>query len=428
MLRRPPAAAAAAKAAGAVLRTPAAPKARAEPLAKAPRPQMTRPTASRHRDTVGAVGRKAERAQARKGRYAIDERRVDTKELTLLERRSVRPATEQDYHKRYQLFLAWARQMRLPLHTMQELDEAGLTWMHEQFFEGLDGTEGSKLIAVLSYYRFDLTAGARLLLPRSRRAAKGWLKLAPPRSRLPTPWPVAALVADHLAHNGKWWQALFVVLTFAFYLRPSEALGLRANQIVPGMNRGGKAFKHWGLVLFPSELETRSKTGAADESLLNDVEEFSFLDGLLAEVRQVRAPEELVFPFDYPEIAEEFRLAGAEFQLQDVGVSHLYQLRHGGASHDAASQNRDLASIKKRGRWVCNSSVRRYEKGGRSAQVLQRLPDQLRNAALERCQQIGATLAQLWPACASGAKRRASPSSSSVGPDGSRRRGGVARM
>ena len=42
---------------------------------------------------------------------------------------------------------------------------------------------------------------------------------------------------------------------------------------------------------------------------------------------------------------------------------------------DFWEKHRDLVSIQKRGRWRAMASVRRYEKGGRLAQLLSKLPD-----------------------------------------------------
>ena len=46
----------------------------------------------------------------------------------------------------------------------------------------------------------------------------------------------------------------------------------------------------------------------------------------------------------------------------------LYQLRHGGPSHDRRSRTRSLAEVKQRGRWASDTSVRRYEAHARLQQ------------------------------------------------------------
>eukprot|EP00972_Heterocapsa_arctica_P021926 3226497-Heterocapsa_arctica.AAC.1 len=49
---------------------------------------------------------------------------------------------------------------------------------------------------------------------------------------------------------------------------------------------------------------------------------------------------------------------------------HLYRLRHGGASHDAAYRFRGLDAIQKRGSWRSATSVARYAKPARINQQM----------------------------------------------------------
>ena len=114
-----------------------------------------RPRRGRLRGTVGANGPKEKRAATRRRRHPeASSKPIETSELTLLERRSVGETTERDYRLRYDQFMTWCRQTRV-LHEkmmseMEMLDNAALLWMHERFFEGADGTEGSKLLAVIA--------------------------------------------------------------------------------------------------------------------------------------------------------------------------------------------------------------------------------------------------------------------------------------
>ena len=49
---------------------------------------------------------------------------------------------------------------------------------------------------------------------------------------------------------------------------------------------------------------------------------------------------------------------------------HPYQLRHGGAAHDLLFRRRERAAVKARGRWVTESSLRRYTKTGQVQKML----------------------------------------------------------
>ena len=57
------------------------------------------------------------------------------------------------------------------------------------------------------------------------------------------------------------------------------------------------------------------------------------------------------------------------------------------ASHEALSGFRDATGLLQRGRWLNEKSVRRYAKGGRVNQVLDQLPDRVKQHALD-CERI----------------------------------------
>jgi integrase len=65
-----------------------------------------------------------------------------------------------------------------------------------------------------------------------------------------------------------------------------------------------------------------------------------------------------------------FAAACLQLGVPASNVIHLYRLRHGGASHDAAEKVRSLEEIQKRGGWRSFSSVARYSKPARlNAQI-----------------------------------------------------------
>jgi hypothetical protein len=69
--------------------------------------------------------------------------------------------------------------------------------------------------------------------------------------------------------------------------------------------------------------------------------------------------------------------------LAPLGKFHLYRLRHGGASHEAASRLRSLVGIQSRGRWQSLKSVRNYEKGSRLAQLFGSLDVQTQKQCIQ---------------------------------------------
>ena len=80
-----------------------------------------------------------------------------------------------------------------------------------------------------------------------------------------------------------------------------------------------------------------------------------------------------------------------------------YQLRHAGPSCDRALGLRPLLEVQKRGRWLAHLSVVRYEKAGRLAGEVAKLPAALRQhlgaceAALEGCFCDSRRAVPAWP-------------------------------
>ena len=84
-----------------------------------------------------------------------------------------------------------------------------------------------------------------------------------------------------------------------------------------------------------------------------------------------------------------------ELSLKPLGHLHMYRLRHGEASHDFAAKHRDLAAIQMRGRWKSAASVRRYQKGGRLAQLFNSLKPDVRKRATQAAEDLPNTLRRL---------------------------------
>ena len=78
-----------------------------------------------------------------------------------------------------------------------------------------------------------------------------------------------------------------------------------------------------------------------------------------------------------------------------IGMPHVYVLRHSGASADKVMLRRTLPEIKSRGRWRSDSSVRRYQKGGRSLERLAALSPKTREFALKCERRAWKVLARL---------------------------------
>ncbi|CAK0804177.1 unnamed protein product, partial [Prorocentrum cordatum] len=343
-------------------------------------------------------GDQADRRVARRRAFPAANTAATSGSLTFLETQAVGEATRRDYADRVSKFTGWATSVRLPIGEVPELDVALVTFFNQLFFDGYPSEEATKYMAALAHCR---AAPGRLQVafPRAARAAKGWARLVPPRSRLPLPWPIACLMIDWMLDAGETTAAAATAVCFALYLRPAELLSLTREQVIPpaeGAPPGRTFLNFWSVVLRPMECAQPSKTGVYDEGLLLDSPEFTWLPPLLQALRARAAPGGLVFDMSYNQWALVFRRAATALHLGVLGPPSLCTLRHGGASHEYLAKFRSLDEIKKRGRWVSDSSLRRYTKGGRVAEQMRRLPISEQRRATRLVDTIGGRLSNIW--------------------------------
>lgn len=314
---------------------------------------------------------------------------------TFLERSSVSATSRRRYQLEYEQFLRWAQAHRRPTTTAQQLDVSLTAYMNELYFQGGIGSEATKLIAAVTFMRQDLRRGSQQL-PRSIQAARGWVRLSPSHSRLPTPWPLLCLILRQLALQHRVHEAFASLLQFALYLRPSETLRILARNVVRPTGRRARCQDpaQWALVLHPREDLQPSKVGAYDESMTLDSPllrpAVPFLQKRLRD-----QPDGRLFDLEYGPWAATFKAAALEAGIPAPLVPTLYQSRHGGATYEAYHQVRSWEAIQARGRWADQKGMRRYCKPGRLEHQLQRLPPWVRAAAEDAAESAGSFLLAL---------------------------------
>ena len=333
--------------------------------------------------------RRAARQQSRLETYGPEMDSVDEHGLSFLERMSMAAGTLELYRQIYDEFRQRCRRAHLPTKTRAQLDRAVLAMLHEMFKEGELSSESQKLVSVVKKFRPELRQAGSL--PRSLTAIRGFRRIAPPATRQPLPWECACLIAETLVHDEQWLTAVATLLCFCLYARPSEVLRIRGAQLVPPVKRSGRAHCFWSVTLHPHELLRTSKTGMTDESLRVDIAPYLCLVPALKRLAAATSENDKVFPFSYGTWARRFEDAAGRSGLAALAPT-LYQLRHGGASQDAATKGRTTAEIKKRGRWLDDRSLIRYENGGRVTELLRRLPPAARKAATGAGRRIGGIL------------------------------------
>ena len=144
----------------------------------------------------------------------------------------------------------------------------------------------------------------------------------------------------------------------------------------------GRPLEFFALTFHPFEEGTPSKTLEYDESISLDMPHSHFPGPVLLNLSRWKKASRPLFEGTQAEFAAVFRHTAAQIGLGDLGMITPYQLRHAGAFWEYASSLRSLAEVQRRGRWRSPMSVRRYEKGGRLAEQLRKLPPHLRALAV----------------------------------------------
>ena len=211
-------------------------------------------------------------------------------------------------------------------------------------------------------------------------------------SRLPLPWAVVAMIANSMMCAAQVEAAIVTLLCFYTYFRPSEPFKLWGKHVVPPIAGAGAGHQHWALTLHPFELHGASKTQEFDESILLDRPEAVFLGPLLHRLALAGRMELPLFSLTQAEFGRAFRAVSEKLGLLALGTATPYQLRHAGASWDFAAGTRTLAEVQRRGRWRAAASVRRYEKGGRISEQLNKLPAAVRIHAVKCSESIASVV------------------------------------
>ena len=282
---------------------------------------------------------------------------------TLLEEASVTSVTRNRYTKYLEELSHFAQEHGL-LGLLRLDPDAVLTdFLNMMFLEGRELSEGNYAFAawVWSFPEFG-KRGPRSL-PRASRSLVGWKKMAPGWTRPPMPWACLALVLWTLLRGialqpAALQAALILTLMFSCYLRPSEPLKMLCTDLL----EASLSCPQYAVVLHSEDAGSASKVGLRNETLLLDSVTTPWLGPVLAAWRRSRGSERMLFDMDLAELRTFFAGAQAAAGLKERYI--LYQLRHAGPSHDSRFGLREVAAIKRRGRWAADGSLARYESHG----------------------------------------------------------------
>ena len=170
-------------------------------------------------------------------------------------------------------------------------------------------------------------------------------------------------------------MVLMMLTCFMGYLRPKELTQLSGKQPIALVV--GSGTKAWALLLAPWEAGARSKTAVFDESILLDWDLIRLMAPNLRRLKE-RAAGASLWGISHREYLRRLNRYVVASGVSVLKPTAHYSLRRGGASFDSLMRKRPLEEIKKRGRWVADGSVKRYEKHARVLKEVERLPPAVR--------------------------------------------------
>ena len=253
--------------------------------------------------------------------------------LSRLRAASVKKVTLDRYLEHYKLLAEHAELNGLRLKDPEHLDLALESYLNHVYHQGEDLAVGNYVVAAVGF--FNPTMRGKDHLPKTMQCLKGWRKLCPPRSRMPLPFEVVALLAVTAANEEKFEVGLVLLLTFFLYMRPSEFTKIRVQDIVcPVKKKAPGSYKNWSILLHPIEEGVPSKTEQWDEMLALDLPYQQFVGPALNSHLGLKKRSKTQKAFRVtPTEVNQFMVSHWEtLGLQPVGAPHLYRLRHGGAS------------------------------------------------------------------------------------------------
>ena len=134
------------------------------------------------------------------------------------------------------------------------------------------------------------------------------------------------MIAKHAFLERSFHLGLHVLMMFALYLRPTEALRLRCCDIIRPAHRQKAVYRHFTVVLHPEEEGVPSKTKEFDETLALDLPYHAGLGEALVRFMKInrRSGKMLVFNHDYKELTNFPETATQTLKLDKVAPVHPY--------------------------------------------------------------------------------------------------------
>jgi integrase len=272
--------------------------------------------------------------------------------LVLLEA-CVLEKTLRRYRKEYLFFLQYVLNMGAEVSCAEQLDATLYDYLLELFMEN-DGRGKSVALCTVCGVKL-YNPGFASRLPLSAKALKGYDRLSPSEAYPPMSRGLAYVLAFYLGQKGLVLEALMVLISFEGFLRISEAVALKVDDIGFGEDSMFSAgFK--GKVLLRIG---QAKTGKEQSVMLFE----NWISVALRKVLKTKNNGEFLYGKSAETLRKQFK--GALKGLRIEGKFSFHSLRHGRATEEDL-KGTPLEDILRLGRWAAAKSGRHYIQSGRA--------------------------------------------------------------
>ena len=258
----------------------------------------------------------------------------------------------------------------MSLGSGRDLDEALLQYLTEGYLEGtLSRSMGARVLAGVEFFLPD--AGS---LSLSRRALRGWTRICPSVPYAPVPMVVALAMAVLASVSGSHAVAVAMLLSMDTWLRISEVAGLGVTDITDSSRSVDAVTRGVAVWLRTTKTGPRQAVRIMCPHLALLVIDFLGRPDLHRSCSRLFPAEQSLRDVLYRCQGllglEGPRVPGA---AERVPLFVWHSFRHGGASR-AFLGGMPLGDVMIRGRWVAESSARRYLQTGRAMLLTATVP------------------------------------------------------
>jgi integrase len=278
---------------------------------------------------------------------------------------SVSQRTMLTYKKAVASFIQHSHQH---LKTISFTDFDSLDFLLSQYFEQLYKQHLSYSKAVNTLYGLCLLFPKlydRRMLSDAKLRLKGWRKIQPSTSYPPLTYELTCAIAMCMIFNGHIDQGIATLLSFDCYLRISEFVNLKINDIIlPGTDSRSSRTNSKVVICL-----SKTKTGRNQSVIVRRPEIakliihiIKFKKKLFHNNQHSHQSTNKLFSFSAASYRRIFHQTCDKLKLSNIGYTP-HSLRHGGATFDFQN-NIIIADIKTRGRWKDTKSAERYIQTG----------------------------------------------------------------